>query len=53
MGYVKRSRDPTDERQVRVQLTKAGAALRGKARDIPSCILEASAFGGGITRASG
>jgi DNA-binding MarR family transcriptional regulator len=42
MGYITRNRDPTDERQVRVSLTKAGAALRAKARDIPECILEAT-----------
>ncbi len=38
MGYVVRSRDPADERQVRVQLTKAGAAMRAKARDFPPCV---------------
>jgi DNA-binding MarR family transcriptional regulator len=42
MGYLTRSRDPSDERQVRVRLTKHGAALRAKARDIPTCILEAT-----------
>ena len=42
IGYLSRSRDPADERQVRVRLTKAGAALREKARDIPRCILETS-----------
>ena len=42
MGYLTRGRDPFDERQLRVRLTKAGAALRAKARDIPACILEAS-----------
>ena len=42
IGYLTRTRDPTDERQVRVRLTKAGSALREKARDIPRCILEAS-----------
>lgn len=41
-GYLTRSRDPADERQVRVRLTKAGAALRAKARDIPTCILQAT-----------
>jgi MarR family transcriptional regulator, organic hydroperoxide resistance regulator len=40
MGYLTRNRSPVDERQVRVRLTKAGAALRAKARDIPECILE-------------
>lgn len=28
MGYVERQRDPEDERQVRVRLTKAGRKLR-------------------------
>jgi MarR family transcriptional regulator, organic hydroperoxide resistance regulator len=42
IGYLTRTRDPADERQVRVRLTKAGSALRDKARDIPRCILEAS-----------
>ena len=42
MGYLSRNRDPADERQVRVRLTRTGSALRAKARDIPRCILEAS-----------
>lgn len=37
-GYVSRARDPADERQVRIRLTKIGAAMRVKARDIPSCV---------------
>jgi DNA-binding MarR family transcriptional regulator len=41
-GYLTRTRDPADERQVRVRLTEAGSGLREKARDIPRCILEAS-----------
>jgi MarR family transcriptional regulator, organic hydroperoxide resistance regulator len=39
-GYLIRSRDPADERQVRVRLTRAGRALQAKARDIPRCILD-------------
>src|SRR6201997_138410 len=31
MGYLERQRDPEDERQVRVSLTKAGRKLREKA----------------------
>ena len=42
LGYVTRHRNPTDERQVRVRLTASGARLRGKARGVPGCILEAS-----------
>lgn len=41
-GYLTRSRDPSDERQVRIRLTNAGKALQRKARDIPRCILEAT-----------
>ena len=42
IGYLTRSRDPADERQVRIRLSNAGRALQKKARDIPRCILEAS-----------
>jgi DNA-binding MarR family transcriptional regulator len=41
-GYVRRDRDPRDERQVRVSLTEAGRALRAEAEKVPACILEAS-----------
>ncbi|HEY0223501.1 MAG TPA: MarR family transcriptional regulator [Pseudolabrys sp.] len=41
LGYIARSRDPDDERQVRVRLTKDGRALRAKAADIPACIADA------------
>jgi DNA-binding MarR family transcriptional regulator len=34
LGYVKRSRDSTDERQVRITLTEAGRELRLQALDI-------------------
>src|ERR1700737_2997557 len=34
-GLVQRSRDPSDERLVRVSLTKSGTALREKARNVP------------------
>lgn len=34
MGYVERMRDPADERQVRVKLTKNGRVLREKALSI-------------------
>jgi MarR family transcriptional regulator, organic hydroperoxide resistance regulator len=42
LGHVKRTRDPIDERQVRVRLTDKGRVMREKARGIPDCILEAS-----------
>lgn len=42
LGYVRRSRDTQDERQVRVQLTKAGWALQKRAAVVPGCILTAS-----------
>jgi MarR family transcriptional regulator, organic hydroperoxide resistance regulator len=42
VGYLTRSRDPSDERQVRIRLTNAGRALQKRARDIPRCILEAT-----------
>jgi DNA-binding MarR family transcriptional regulator len=41
-GYVNRTRDSADERQVRIRLTSAGLALQKKAREIPRCILEAT-----------
>ena len=50
MGYVARSRDPADERQVRVRLTRSGAALRAKASDVPACILEATGMSVGALR---
>ena len=34
LGYIKRSRDPADERQVRIKLTEAGRKLQLKASDI-------------------
>ena len=42
LGHIKRSRDPADERQVRVRLTESGRTLRAKALHIPGCILTAS-----------
>ncbi len=38
VGLLTRNRDPADERQVRICLTRQGAALREKARDFPSCV---------------
>lgn len=38
-GLVRRSRDPEDERRVRVALTKKGGALREKAAAVPRALL--------------
>jgi DNA-binding MarR family transcriptional regulator len=46
LGLVKRSRDPDDERQVRIRLTAAGERLRGQAAHVPDCIAEASGLTG-------
>ncbi|WP_213772294.1 MarR family transcriptional regulator [Bradyrhizobium sp. dw_78] len=40
-GYLTRTRDPDDERQVRVRLTPAGRALKSRARGIPACVQDA------------
>ncbi len=42
MGHLTRTRDPGDERQVRVRLTDDGRALQPRAAHIPACILERS-----------
>ncbi|MFG1224341.1 MarR family winged helix-turn-helix transcriptional regulator [Xanthobacter wiegelii] len=42
LGHLTRSRDPADERVVRVKLTPQGRALQEKARHIPGCILAAT-----------
>ena len=42
LSYIKRSRDPADERRVHVRLTESGRTLRAKALHIPRCILAAS-----------
>jgi MarR family transcriptional regulator, organic hydroperoxide resistance regulator len=42
LGYIKRNRDPADERQVRVRMTESGRALHAQALHIPGCILAAS-----------
>jgi DNA-binding MarR family transcriptional regulator len=38
IGSVSRTRDPADERQVRIRLTKSGAAMRTKALNLPPCV---------------
>ncbi|WP_420101460.1 MarR family winged helix-turn-helix transcriptional regulator [Bosea sp. (in: a-proteobacteria)] len=45
-GLVSRSRDPADERQVRLQLTHEGRALIDKARQVPPCVLDATSLSG-------
>jgi DNA-binding MarR family transcriptional regulator len=42
MGYVRRERDPDDERSVRVSLTEAGRQLREKAFDYREVTAKAS-----------
>ncbi|PKU21817.1 MarR family winged helix-turn-helix transcriptional regulator [Telmatospirillum siberiense] len=44
-GYLRRERDMSDERQVRVRLTDSGRQLRGQAAVLPGCIIEASGLG--------
>jgi DNA-binding MarR family transcriptional regulator len=39
LGFVRRDRDPADERRVLVTLTDTGRALRDQAADIPSRLL--------------
>jgi DNA-binding MarR family transcriptional regulator len=41
LGYVKRSRDSADERQVRINLTEAGRKLRSRASDIVRSVRKA------------
>lgn len=41
-GLIGRSRDPADERKVRVRLSESGKALRDKAREVPACVGEAT-----------
>jgi MarR family transcriptional regulator, organic hydroperoxide resistance regulator len=42
LGYVKRIRDPADERYVRINLTEAGRKLRARASDIVGCVSNAT-----------
>ncbi|PZU91217.1 MAG: MarR family transcriptional regulator [Chelatococcus sp.] len=41
-GLIGRSRDPADERKVRVRLSERGKALRDEAQEVPACIGEAT-----------
>ncbi len=43
MGFIRRGRDPADERQVRVSLTPAGRRLLE--RDLGSSLVEATGLG--------
>lgn len=42
LGYIKRSRDAADERQVRISLTEAGRKLRLQASDIVQTVRNAT-----------
>jgi len=42
MGLLTRVRDLQDQRVVKVGLTKQGAALQEKAREVPACVADAS-----------
>ena len=42
LGHIKRSRDPADERQVRIYLTETGRKLRFRASDIVRCVRNAT-----------
>jgi MarR family transcriptional regulator, organic hydroperoxide resistance regulator len=44
LGHIKRSRDPADERQVRIYLTETGRKLRFRASDIVRCVRNATAL---------
>jgi MarR family transcriptional regulator, organic hydroperoxide resistance regulator len=45
-GYVRRERDPRDERQVRISLTGKGKALQDELKDLPPRMLKS--FGCGL-----
>jgi DNA-binding MarR family transcriptional regulator len=49
-GLVTRARDKEDERQVRIRLTRAGAALKDKARAISDAVLCATGRSAGDLR---
>jgi MarR family transcriptional regulator, organic hydroperoxide resistance regulator len=44
-GYLTRTRNPADERQVRVRLTEAGRRIEDKARGIADCVADAGGLG--------
>lgn len=41
LRLISRTRDPNDERQVRIRLTQQGQSLRGQAERIPVCVADA------------
>jgi DNA-binding MarR family transcriptional regulator len=45
LGYVKRNRDSTDERQVRINLTDAGRKLRPRVSTVLRSVREATGLG--------
>jgi len=45
LGYVRRGRDPEDERALRVELTAAGRALRSQALEIPPAVMRLLGMG--------
>ncbi len=46
LGFISRSRDPRDERQVLISLTERGRALQAEAAGIPACAFEATGLDG-------
>ncbi len=39
-GYIERTRNPKNERELAVELTERGAALRGRAQKVPAAVVE-------------
>jgi DNA-binding MarR family transcriptional regulator len=50
LEFLTRSRDPEDERQVRIRLTEKGSTLRATARDFPACVDGATGLAGDALR---
>ncbi|WP_022883145.1 MarR family winged helix-turn-helix transcriptional regulator [Gryllotalpicola ginsengisoli] len=45
LGYVRRERDPGDDRALKVELTSKGAALRTRALEIPPAVMRRLGMG--------
>jgi DNA-binding MarR family transcriptional regulator len=45
LGYVRRERDPGDERALRVELTPEGRALRERALEVPPAVMRRLGMG--------